>query len=439
MSDRRSKNPVGRLARIAITTLLGDPRITSLAIEPTRSRVRRLTAGLFILAGFAAPAAAQQTAVERGEYLARAGDCISCHTVPGGAPYAGGYRLDTPFGYLLAPNITPDMETGIGRWSADDFWRALHDGVNRRGKDMYPAMPYVFYTKVTRQDSDAIYAYLRSVKPVANVVDINHLRFPFDQRWSMAAWRELFFTEGAFVPNPSRSASWNRGAYLVEGLGHCSACHSPRDVLGGIEKDKAYTGATIDGWYALNLTQKALTGLGDWSAAEIATYLKTGAYKGRSTSLGPMAEVVHNSTSHLSDADLAAMGEYLKSIPPDSSLRTGPAAAPASRARGAALYMDHCSGCHQAKGRGIAGVFPPLAGNGAVIASDPANILKVVLAGIPAQNGYIPMPAFGDQLSNQEIADIANYVRTSWGNSAAANATPQAVAGLRRSPASPPR
>jgi mono/diheme cytochrome c family protein len=277
------------------------------------------------------------------------------------------------------------------------------------------------------------------VKPVANVVDINHLRFPFDQRWSMAAWRELFFTEGAFVPNPSRSASWNRGAYLVEGLGHCSACHSPRDVLGGIEKDKAYTGATIDGWYALNLTQKALTGLGDWSAAEIATYLKTGAYKGRSTSLGPMAEVVHNSTSHLSDADLAAMGEYLKSIPPDSSLRTGPAAAPASRARGAALYMDHCSGCHQAKGRGIAGVFPPLAGNGAVIASDPANILKVVLAGIPAQNGYIPMPAFGDQLSNQEIADIANYVRTSWGNSAAPNATPQAVAGLRRSPASPPR
>jgi mono/diheme cytochrome c family protein len=419
--------------------LLGDPRITSLAIEAARSHVRRLTAGLFILAGFAAPAAAQQTAVERGEYLARAGDCISCHTVPGGAPYAGGYRLDTPFGYLLAPNITPDMETGIGRWSADDFWRALHDGVNRRGKDMYPAMPYVFYTKVTRQDSDAIYAYLRSLKPVSNDVDINHLRFPFDQRWSMAAWRELFFTEGAFVPNPARSGSWNRGAYLVEGLGHCSACHSPRDVLGGIEKDKAFTGATIDGWFALNLTQKALTGLGDWSAAEIATYLKTGAYKGRSTSLGPMAEVVHNSTSHLSDADLAAMGEYLKSIPPDSSLRTGPAAPPASRVRGAALYMDHCSGCHQAKGRGIAGVFPPLTGNAAVIASDPANILKVVLAGIPAQNGYIPMPAFGDQLSNQEIADIANYVRTSWGNNAAANATSQAVAGLRRSPAAPPR
>jgi mono/diheme cytochrome c family protein len=413
--------------------LRGAP-LTPQASESTASLLRRLAIGFFVLSGVAAPALAQPTAVERGAYLARAGDCISCHTAPGGAPYAGGYRLDTPFGYLLAPNITPDSETGIGRWSADDFWRALHDGVNRRGKDMYPAMPYVFYTKVTRQDSDAIYAYLRTVKPVSNAVDVNHLRFPFDQRWTMAAWRELFFTEGTFRPDPARSASWNRGAYLVEGLGHCSACHSPRDVLGGIEKDKAFTGATIDGWYALNLTQKPLTGLGDWSAADIATYLKTGAYKGRSTSLGPMAEVVRNSTSHLTDADLAAMGEYLKSIPPDSSLRPGPIAPPASRTRGATLYLDHCSGCHQAKGRGIAGVFPPLAGNGAVIASDPANVLKVVLAGIPAQNGYIPMPAFGDQLSNQEIADIANYVRTSWGNTAAPDATPQAVAGLRPAP-----
>jgi mono/diheme cytochrome c family protein len=413
--------------------LRGAP-LTPQASESTASLLRRLAIGFFVLSGVAAPALAQPTAVERGAYLARAGDCISCHTAPGGAPYAGGYRLDTPFGYLLAPNITPDSETGIGRWSADDLWRALHDGVNRRGKDMYPAMPYVFYTKVTRQDSDAIYAYLRTVKPVSNAVDVNHLRFPFDQRWTMAAWRELFFTEGTFRPDPARSASWNRGAYLVEGLGHCSACHSPRDELGGIEKDKAFTGATIDGWYALNLTQKPFTGLGDWSAADIAAYLKTGASKGRSTSLGPMAEVVRNSTSHLTDADLAAMGEYLKSIPPDSSLRPGPIAPPASRTRGATLYLDHCSGCHQAKGRGITGVFPPLAGNGAVIAADPANVLKVVLAGIPAQNGYIPMPAFGDQLSNQEIADIANYVRTSWGNTAAPDATPQAVAGLRPAP-----
>lgn len=408
--------------------------MTPQASESTASLLRRLAIGAFVLAGFAAPTLAQPTAAERGAYLARAGDCVSCHTAPGGAPYAGGYRLDTPFGYLLAPNITPDGETGIGRWSADDFWRALHHGVNRRGKDMYPAMPYVFYTRVTREDSDAIYAYLRTLKPVTNAVDVNHLHFPFDQRWTMAAWRELFFTEGTLRPDPTRSAAWNRGAYLVEGLGHCSACHSPRDILGGIEKDNVYTGATIDGWYALNLTQKPLTGLGDWTAADIATYLKTGAFKGRTTALGPMAEVVRNSTSHLTDADLAAMSEYLKSIPPDSSLRAGPSAPPASRTRGATLYMDHCSGCHQAKGRGIAGVFPPLAGNGAVIAADPANVLKVVLAGIPAQSGYIPMPSFGDQLSDQEIADIANYVRGSWGNAAAPSATPQAVARLRPAP-----
>ena len=380
---------------------------------------------------FGATANAQQTQLQRGEYLARAGDCISCHTVKGGAPYSGGYRLDTPFGYLLAPNITPDPETGIGRWSAEDFYHAMHDGVNKHGLDMYPVMPYDFYTKVTREDSDAIYAYLRTVKPVRNAVDINHLRFPFDHRRTMAFWRELYFTEGKFQEDPAETTSWNRGAYLVEGLGHCSSCHSPRNALGGIEKDKAFTGATIDGWFALNLTSNLHTGLGEWTAEDIATYLKTGAYKGKSTALGPMAEVVQNSLSYLTDADLKAMAEYLKSLPPNSSLRTGAPVPDPTRRKGASLYMDHCGGCHQAKGRGIAGVFPPLAGNGVVVAPDPANILKVVLGGIPAQNNYVPMPSFAGQLNDQEIADIANYVRTSWGNGAAPNATAQMVAKLR--------
>ena len=256
---------------------------------------------------FGAPGA---TAVQRGEYLARAGDCVSCHTANGGAPFAGGLRLDTPFGPLFAPNITPDNDTGIGRWSADDFWRALHQGVNRRGQDMYPAMPYDFYTRLARQDSDDIYAWLRTVKPVSNRVDVNQLRFPFNQRWSMAVWRELYFSEGVFKPDAAKSAQWNRGAYLVEGLGHCSACHSPRNALGGIEKDKAFTGATIDGWFALNLTSELHTGLAQWSAQDIATYLKTGAAPGRSTAFGPMALVVKNSTSFLNDADLLAMGVY---------------------------------------------------------------------------------------------------------------------------------
>ena len=379
---------------------------------------------------FGAPGVTPQ---QRGEYLARAGDCVSCHTAPGGKSFAGGYRLDTPFGPLLAPNITPDADSGIGRWSADDFWRALHHGVNQRGQDMYPAMPYTFYTKVSREDSDAIFAWLRTVPPVVNRVDVNQLRFPFNQRWTMAVWRELYFDEGVFRPDPAKSAQWNRGAYLVEGLGHCSACHSPRNALGGIEKDKAYTGATIDGWFALNLTSELHTGLGNWSAQDIATYLKTGTAPGRSTAFGPMALVVKKSTSQMSDADLLAMATYLKDLPANSSLRQGAPVPDKTREQGAKLYLEYCAGCHQAGGRGMPNIFPPLAGNGAVVAADPADVLKVVLGGIPAQGKYVPMPAFAAVLDDAQIASIANYVRSSWGNAAPAHVTPAAVARLRPS------
>jgi len=375
-----------------------------------------------------------QTLVERGEYLARAGDCVSCHTTPGGAPFAGGLRLDTPFGYMLAPNITPDAETGIGRWSGADFYRAVHDGVNKRGQDMYPTMPYDFYTRVTRADVDALYAYLRTIKPVRNAVDINHLDFPFNQRFTMGVWRELYFTEGTYRPNAGKSASWNRGAYLVEGLGHCSDCHSPRNLMGGIEKSKAFQGAVIDGWFALDLTSDISTGLGSWSAEELATYFKTGVAKDKTTTLGPMAEVIRNSLSYLTDADRLAMAEYLKSLPPESTLRTGRPTPDPTKVRGAQLYADNCSGCHQARGRGLPGVFPPLAGNPVVLAADPNNILKVVDRGIRARNGFIAMPAFNTQLTDQQVAEIANYVRTSWGNSAAPNATPPMVAKLRAGP-----
>ena len=394
-----------------------------------------LVRGLLVAVPVAWMSAAEATPaqVQRGEYLATAGDCISCHTADGGQPFAGGYRINTPFGYLLAPNITPDPETGIGRWTPDDFYRALHEGVNKHGQDMYPAMPYDFYTRVTRADSDAIFAYLRTVKPVRNAVEVNHLRFPFNQRWTMAGWREIFFGEGTFKPDPTASASWNRGAYLVEGLGHCSACHSPRDVLGGIESRHEYTGAEIDGWFAPNISSNLHVGLGSWSAEDIATYLKTGVRKGQTTAFGPMSEVVHNSTSHLTDADLAAMADYLKTLPPESPLRSAKAVPPASQVRGASLYMDHCSACHQAKGRGMPGIFPPLAGNGAVIDRDPGNVLQAVLRGIPMQDGYVPMPSFASQLDDQEIADVANYVRTSWGNGAVANATAADVARLRTS------
>jgi mono/diheme cytochrome c family protein len=375
---------------------------------------------------------AKQTLVQQGEYLARAGDCTSCHTAQQGQPFAGGFRLDTPFGYLLSPNITPDQQTGIGSWSADDLYRTLHDGVNKHGQYLFPAMPYTSYTKVTRADSDAIYAYLMSLPAVTNAVEVNHLSFPFNVRLSMLGWNELYFDKGTYQADPKQSDSWNRGAYLVEGLGHCSECHSPRNLLGGIEQSKAFSGAEIDGWFALNLTDGLKTGLGKWSVAEIATYLKTGADKGKSTSLGPMAEVVHNSLSFMTDSDLQAMAEYLKALPassrmspdykPDTSLKTG-----------ATLYVDNCSGCHQAQGSGMPGVFPPLAGNGVVLAEDPNDILKVVLFGVPVQDGYIAMPSFG-HLSDQQIADLANYVRNSWGNQASANATASQVASLRKMP-----
>ena len=376
-------------------------------------------------------AEAQSTQAQRGEYLARAGDCASCHTASDGQPFAGGGRLNTPFGYMLAPNITPDVATGIGLWSSDDFYRALHVGVNRSGEDMYPTMPYDFYTRIRRADSDAIYAYLRTLTAVTRIVSVNHLHFPFDERWTMGGWRELYFTAGTFAPSSMRSAAWNRGAYLVEGLGHCSACHSPRNLLGGIEKSNEFEGSVIDGWFALNLSEDITTGLGSWTVDNVATYLKTGVLEGRTTAIGPMAEVVSNSLRYLTDADLRAMAEYLKAIPPDSPLRTGRRRPDASRVQGANLYIDHCAGCHQSMGRGIPDVFPPLAGNGVVLASDPSDILKVIVLGIPPQSGRIAMPSFAGGMSDQQIAALANYVRTSWGNTAAPDATGPMVARLR--------
>ncbi|MBU3587894.1 cytochrome c [Polynucleobacter sp. 31A-FELB] len=377
---------------------------------------------------------AAQTSVKNGEYLATAGDCISCHTAPGGKPFAGGLKMNTPFGYLLSPNITPDFETGIGSWSKEDFLRAMHDGVNKKGQDLYPAMPFTSYTKVSKEDVGAIYDYLRTVTPVSNAIQVNQLDFPFNIRSSMIVWRELFFTRGFFKPNPKQSDAWNRGAYLVEGLEHCSACHSPRNIMGAIKPSKEFTGAVIDGWYALNLTSNPLTGLGNWSAQDIASYLKTGSYPGKTSAFGPMEEVVHNSTQNLTDADLMAMATYLKSLPSNSSLRSDSQKVFANKAQGAALYIDNCSGCHQSSGRGIVGVIPPLDANPAVLAPNGSDIIKVMILGLKARNGYTPMPAFASRLTDDEMATIANYVRTSWGNSAAANVTAAQVKRMRANP-----
>ena len=375
-----------------------------------------------------------ETSVQAGQYLATAGDCTSCHTAPGGKPFAGGLKMENQFGYLLTPNITPDVATGIGSYSKDDFFRVLHNGVNKKDQDLYPFMPYVAYTKVTREDSDKIYDYLRTVQAVSNPIEVNHLDFPFNIRTSMIVWRELFFKAGSYKPDPAQSDAWNRGAYLVEGLGHCSACHSPRNLMGAIENSKAYTGSVIDGWYALNLTSNPLTGLGKWSAADIAQYLKTGSYAGKTTTLGPMAEVVHNSTSKLADVDLLAMGTYLKSIPSNSSLSEDRKKVDATYLNGTKLYIDNCSGCHQSSGRGIKGVIPPLAGNPVVMAPQSNDIIKVMIRGIQMRVGYIAMPSFASKLNDQEILEIANYVRSSWGNAASPDATKSLVEKIRANP-----
>jgi mono/diheme cytochrome c family protein len=378
--------------------------------------------------------------IERGAYLSRAGDCMACHTARGGAAFAGGRALDTPFGRVVSPNITPDAQTGIGNWSADDFWNALHNGKSKDGRLLYPAFPYTNYTRVTRADSDALYAYLRSVAPQRQPNQPHELRFPYDQQWALAGWRLLYFKPGVYQADARRDTDWNRGAYLVEGLGHCSACHSSRNSLGASEA--GLSGGLIPqlGWYAPSLTADNEAGLGSWDTSHIVQLLRTGVSP-RATVFGPMAEVVARSLQHLSEPDVHAMAVYLKSLPasPDSptAAPTGPEAERIVKA-GQALYEHHCADCHGADGKGKDGVYPPLAGNRALTMREPVNAIRVVLNG-----GFAPgtasnprpygMPPYGPVLQDAEVAEVVTYLRASWGNNASA-VTPAEVNRYRTVP-----
>ena len=379
------------------------------------------------------PAAAStltpQQLIERGAYLAKAGDCMACHTTRGGIAYAGGRALQTPFGKVLSPNITADRETGIGSWTADDFWRALHNGKSKDGRLLYPAFPYTNYTKVRREDSDALYAYFQSVPPHRQSNQPHALRFPYDQQIALAAWRALYFKPGVYQPLTNKSMEWNRGAYLVQGLGHCSACHSSRTTLGG--SDDGLSGGLIPvlGWYAPSLTSDAEAGLGDWDTAHIVELLQTGVSP-RATVFGPMAEVVRQSLQHMSTADVQAMAAYLKSLP-------GPAQ-PAQRAPrdtseqarqqlalGAKLYEAQCASCHQDDGKGMPPGYPPLAGNRALTTQSAVNAIRLVLNGgfAPGTKGNprpYGMPPFGPVMDDAEVAAVVTYLRASWGNDAPA-------------------
>lgn len=377
----------------------------------------------FIPARAAADWAPTGANIARGAYLARAGDCIGCHTVRGGAPYAGGRALATPFGTVYGPNLTPDAATGLGNWTADDFWGALHNGRSRGGRYLYPAFPFPHFTKMTRGDSDALYAYLRSVAPVRQPNLVHAMQFPFNTQLALAGWRLFFFRPGVYAPVPARDASWNRGAYLVEGLGHCSACHSSRNALGA--SAPGFEGGMIPvlHWYAPSLSNEREAGLAGWRQDEIVQLLRTGVTP-RAAVTGPMAEVVANSLQYLAPADAGAMATYLKALPPTGA-RLAAATAPSSAAMdaGGKLYVKHCAECHGKDGRGMAPAYPPLAGNRAVTMAEPANVVRIIL-----QGGFAPgtagnprpygMPPFAHVLGDEEVVQVITYVRNSWGNQA---------------------
>jgi mono/diheme cytochrome c family protein len=377
------------------------------------------------IADSAAPARPTAQQIARGEYLARAGNCLSCHTARGGVPYAGGRSIETPFGTVYASNLTPDPATGIGQWSAAHFWRALHNGRSRDGRLLYPAFPYPNYTRVTRADSDAIFDYLRSLPPVKQPNRPHELRFPYGTQPALAIWRALYFRPGSPAPDSAQSAEWQRGAYLVQGLGHCNACHASRNVLGASSTVELGGGMIpMQNWYAPSLTSPHQAGVAHLELTQIVALLKTGVAEPAASVLGPMAEVVKDSTQHLNDADLRAMAVYLKSLPPAEGKPPKTAASGVQPPEeGAKLYRRHCVQCHGESGEGAPGAYPRLAGNRAVLLDPPTNLVRVLLAGgFPPATAGNPrpygMPPFATVLSDDEVAEVASYVRLAWGNRA---------------------
>jgi mono/diheme cytochrome c family protein len=362
--------------------------------------------------------------IERGRYLTAAADCAACHNGPGTSPWAGGRPVETPFGDILAPNITPDRETGIGAWSDADFDGAVRLGRRRDGGLLYPAMPFPYYAKMSRDDVHSIRAYLNTVAPARNKVAPNQLPFPFSIRASMHVWDALYFAPGAFEPEGAKSAAWNRGAYLVEGPGHCGACHTPKTFLGGDETSEALQGYAIQGWFAPDITNDEGRGLGGWSLEGIVSYLKTG-HNRFAAATGPMAEEVALSSSRLTDADLNAIATYLKSQPGRTEAVATLSSADPAMIAGGAIYRDTCSGCHAGDGKGVPNLFPALADSSAVRSDDPASLIRVILRGArsvatPAEPTAPGMPAFGWQLNDEQLAAVVTYIRNSWGSSAPA-------------------
>jgi mono/diheme cytochrome c family protein len=391
-------------------------------------------------------AAASQIA--RGQYLADAADCLACHTAEGGEAFAGGRAFHTQFGTLYSPNISPDPETGIGNWSDDDFIRALHEGIDEDGDRLYPAFPYAAYTYLTTDDVLAIKAYLFSQPPVRNVPPEHTLRFPYNQRWLMAIWSMLYNPNTRFEPVPDRSAAWNRGAYMVEALGHCGECHTPRTPLQSLDNRRKFAGGFAEGWRAYNISSDEASGIGSWSADDLERYLKTGRSENRGSAFGPMAEAVHLSFAKMTDSDLSAIVEYVRTVPPVATPdlpapRMQPAAsdplagaAADSNPRGLEIFSGACAGCHGWTGQNDFVPHSTFTGSRAINDPTATNVALAILRGagsLPeSDNAVATMPAFGAILNDDDVAAVANYVVARFG-ATASSITADEVAMLRES------
>lgn len=405
----------------------------------------------------------QSQAVLRGQYLARAGDCMACHTVKGKAPLSGGLAMNTPFGTIYSTNITPDQRTGIGSYNLDEFSSALRRGIGKNGKHLYPAMPYTSFARLSDEDVSALYAYFtQEVKPVQQDNPKTALPFPFSMRFLMTGWNLLFFNDKPFKTDPAQSVSWNRGAYLVQGLGHCGACHTPHGRFGqekSLDGNQAsfLSGYTLDNWHAPSLRNNK-EGLGRWNEQQIAVYLRTGR-NSDGAAFGAMSQVINDSTQYLSDADLLAVGEYLRSLPgkrPGAPLpgNTSTAATTATYSAaaqpatmelrsgklltaGALVYLNNCNACHRSDGTGAMKAFPALGNNAVVNVDDPTSLIHIVLSGssMPSTRSDpspMGMPGFGWRLNDQEVAEVVSFVRGNWGNHGSA-VTAEQVAVVRKS------